>query len=86
MSPKARRSSASAMNDAPSVMIRLASAVVRRLKPNASSARMLPAAAASTTAHAPASQSGSHSESCQVNSAPSTAKMPWAKLTIPVVR
>ena len=49
-----------ATNDAPSVMIRLASAVVRRLKPKARTARRLPATAARETATAPASQSGSH--------------------------
>ena len=86
MSPNASNRDASAMNDAPSVMIRLASAVVRRLKPKARTASRLPATAARKTATAPASQSGNHSFNWKVSSAPSTAKMPCAKLTMPVVR
>ena len=86
MSPNASRRAASATNEAPRVMIRLARAVVRRLKPKASTARRLPATAESRTATDPASQSGSHSLNWKVSSAPSTAKMPCAKLTIPVVR
>ena len=67
-------------------MIVLARLVVRPRKPTATTARSDARNAASRTDTSVASASGMSSESWNVNSPPVTAKTPWAKFTIPVVR
>jgi hypothetical protein len=70
----------------PSVITRLASGVVRPRNPIATKPKIAPIAATAKTAITPASHVGTSGTSQNVKSPPITAKAPWAKLMMFVVR